>query len=117
MLREGGWRPVIIHEGLVFFMDPWGGQLVPLDEALERENSRPMPTGEMLEKVGKGSKIPHDSDTGIPWVFGEPPRPKQESKAARGRRLSKPEMMRNVKTNEETPKNRAHRRRNLQRNG
>lgn len=116
MLRHGGWQPVVISPWTVLFMDPWGGQMVELEVALERERSRSEPTGEMLEVVGKGSKIPHDSSTGIPWPWGLPPAPQQKSKRQKGLEQSVPKTGRDNKTGEIVRKNRKWRRRNLQRN-
>jgi hypothetical protein len=120
MLREGGWRHYIINPEsnppVVLFIDPWGGDMVDVDTALERERFRPEPTCEMLEVVGKGSNIPHD-DTGIPWVWGQPPIPKRPSKKVIRQKENPPkaEMMVNSRTGERTPKNRKYRRRHLQR--
>lgn len=91
--------------------------MVSLEVALEREMGRPEPIGEMLEVVGRGSKIPHDPDTGIPWVWGEPPWPKSPSRRELRQKKNPPtaEMMVNVNTGEQTPKNRKYRRKHLQR--
>lgn len=123
MLREGGWRPVIINPGfsdphcppLVLFQPPNGKGLFTKDEAVDMESRKPSPSGEMLEPVKKGSKVPHDLETGIPWIWGVPPEPKPMSKREMGRRQSVCRMGRKPRTGEPIKLNRAWRRRNLQR--
>jgi len=120
MLREGGWRAHIINPGvhdipLVVFLPPNGMGFYTKDQAIASESRKQQPNGEMLDKVGRGSKVPSDPETGIPWAFGTPPPPKAKSKRQLGRERSVCKMGKDPKTGEPVKLNREFRRRNKQR--
>ena len=125
MLRQGGWTLRLFNPGASAedgFYIPFRAYLVPpngkgfftVEEAVAIESAKPRPTGEMLKPIFPPREY-CDLATGIPWAFGKPPPVKCPSKKQMGRDNADCQYGYSSKTKTFYPKNRAYRRRSLQR--